>query len=111
MSPRGQLHTAPRFDQQRVTRRMAERVVDDLELVEVEAMQREQAAAAFGSAEQMFELLLEHRAVRQPGQHVVERELCDALLALDDLADHFIEAVSEPCELVFAAHAHLHVLA
>ena len=94
-----------------VAGRMAERVVDHLELVEVEAMQREQAAVALGRAEQMLELLLEHGAVGQPGQHVVEGELGDALLALGDLADHFVEAVGEPRKLVLAAHPDLDMLA
>ena len=74
-------------------------------------MQREQAAIAFRRAEQMLELLLEHGAVGQPGQHVVERELRDALLAFDDLADHFIEARREPRQLVVAAHPDLDMFA
>ena len=72
----------------------------DLELVEIEAVEREQAAIALRRAEQMVELLLEHGAVGQAGQHVVEGELGDALLALGDLADHFVEAGREPRQLV-----------
>ena len=42
MAPRRVLYPPPGFNQQSVAGRMAERVVDDLELVEVEAMEREQ---------------------------------------------------------------------
>ena len=83
----------------------------DLELVEIEAMQREQRRRCRASAEQMIELLLEHGAVGQAGEDVVEGELGDALLALGDLADHVVEAVREPRELVAAAHADLDMLA
>ena len=64
-----------------------------------------------GGAEVMLELLLEHGAVGQAGQHVVEGELGDALLALGDLAGHFVEAVGEPRQLVLAAHPDLDMLA
>ena len=74
-------------------------------------MQREQAAIAFRRAEQMLELLLEHGAVGQTGQDVVEGELGDALLALGDLADHVVEARREPRQLIVAAHPHLDMLA
>ena len=110
MASGGMLDPPGGFDQQRVACGMAERVVDRLELVEIEAMEREQAAVAFRRAEQMLQLLLEHRPVGQPGQRVVEGELGDALLALGDLADHLVEAVREPRELVLAAHAHLDML-
>jgi len=89
---------------------MAERIVDDLELIEVEAMQREQRAVARRGAEVMLQLLLEHRAVGQARQLVVERELRDPLLALGDLADHLVEAVGKPREFVLAANANLDVL-
>ena len=59
----------------------------------------------------MLELLLEHAAVGQPGQDVVEGELGDALLALGDLADHLVEAGREPRQLVAAANPHLDMLA
>ena len=75
-------------------------------------MQREHAAAAVASVpEQMFELLLEHAAVGQAGQDVVEGELGDALLALGDLADHLVEAPASRADLVAAAHPDLDVLA
>src|SRR6185503_3780610 len=73
MAAGGMLNPACRFDQQGITGGMAERVVDHLEMVEVEAVQREQAAIALRRAQQMVELLLEHRPVRQAGQRIVER--------------------------------------
>src|SRR5205823_983465 len=104
-------HPPARLDEQGVARRMAERVVDHFELVEIEAMQREQAAIALRRAERMLELLLEHGAVGQAREHVVKRELGDAPLALDDLARHLIEAGRQPRELVATADPNLHMLA
>ena len=59
----------------------------------------------------MVELLLEHRAVGQPGQHVVEGELGDPLLAFGDLADHLVEAGGQPRQLVAPANPDLDMLA
>ena len=112
MAPRGMLKRAGAASMsKRVAGRVAERVVDDLELVEIEAVQREQAAVAIGGRETMVELLLEHGPVGQAGQHVVEGELCDALLALGDLAGHLVEAAGEPRQFVLAANSDLDVLA
>ena len=112
MSACGREHLCRRaLHQHVVTHGVAERVVDHLELVEVEAMQREQTAVSFSGAKQMFELLLKHGAVRQSGEHVIERQLRDPLLALDDLAGHFVEARRQPRQLVVAAHPHLNMLA
>ena len=107
MAARGLLHAAARLDQQRVAGRMTKRVVDDLELIKIEAVKREQVSTSFHGAEQMIELLVEHGAVGKRGQHVVEGELGDTLLAFGDLADHFVEARGKPRELVLAAHADL----
>ena len=52
----------------------------------------------------MLKLLLEHGAVRQTGEHIIEGELRDALLAFDDLADHLVEARREPRQFIVAAH-------
>src|SRR3954452_18580573 len=59
----------------------------------------------------MVELLMKHRPVGKGRQDVVEGELGDALLALSDLADHFVETVGEPRQLVLAAHPDLDMLA
>src|SRR2546421_116009 len=50
LTARRLLNAPAGFDEQDVSGGVAERVVDHLELVEVEAMQRKQAAAAFRSA-------------------------------------------------------------
>ena len=94
----------PGGDQQRVAGRVAERIVDRLELVEIEAVQREQRLAVLERPVEMVELLLEHGPVRQAGQHVVERQMRDPPLALLDLVGHFVEARRQPGELVVAAH-------
>ena len=59
----------------------------------------------------MVELLLEHGAVGQAGQHVVEREVGDPPLALLDLRGHLVEARRQSPELVLAAHLDFDVLA
>ena len=69
---------------------MPERVVDHLELVEVDVEQRDRAAAPRGLLDGALEVLLEHRAIGQPGQRVVVGEVGDPLLrglALGDVAD------------------------
>ena len=111
MAARRLLQAPRRFDQQGVAGRVAEGIVDRLELVEVEAVERELAGIAARRAQHVFELLLEHAAVGQAGQHVVEGELGDALLALGDLADHFVEARRQPRQLVGAADLDLNRLA
>ena len=111
MAAGGLEQALPGLDQQSVAGGVAERVVDDLELVEIEAVERKQAAVALGRAKQMVELLLEHGAVGETGEYVVECELGDALLALGDLADHFVEAGCEPGKLVLPANADLDMLA
>jgi hypothetical protein len=58
---------------------VAQRVVDALELVEVEEHDRERPAGAPGGLERLRELLVEARAVRKLGQHVVVREPVDLL--------------------------------
>ena len=65
MAPRRLLKALARLDEQRVPGRVAERVVDDLELVEVEAVKRKKAAVAAAMRKQMLQLLLEHRPVGQ----------------------------------------------
>ena len=64
--------------EQLVADRMAERVVDALELVEVEAEHR-QALAALDALELVLEMLAHHGAVGQVGERVVARHVRDAL--------------------------------
>ena len=70
--------------QQVVAGRVAERVVDELELVEVGEQHRDRAAVAPPPRERALEPVERERAVREPGQRVVQRAV--AHLGLDDVA-------------------------
>ena len=65
--------------QQRVADGMAERIVDVLEVVEVETQHRK-LIGAFGKPQGLFELLAEQRPVRQIGQRVMARHMRDLFL-------------------------------
>src|SRR5205085_1048776 len=67
--------------QQGVTDRMAQRVVDILEVIEIETKYRE-LITALGEAERLFELFAEQRAVGQIGQRVMTRHMKDLFLGL-----------------------------
>ena len=60
------------LDEEPVAGPVAERVVDDLEVVEVEEQHRDVRAAPPAALERPFEVLAEEDAVGQPGQRVVE---------------------------------------
>ena len=60
--------------QQRIANRMSERVVDLLELVEVQVQQR-QPLPTTGMRECCFQLMMEQHTVRQVGQSVMVREV------------------------------------
>jgi hypothetical protein len=66
------IEAAGDFLQQRITDRMAERIVDILEMVEVEAKHRE-LVTAFRKAQALLELFAEQRPVRQIGRRIVTR--------------------------------------
>src|SRR5260221_9489234 len=70
---------AGHFPQQGVADGMAERVVDFLEMIEIEAEYRE-LVAALGEAQGLFKLLPEQRPVRQIGQRVMARHMRNLLL-------------------------------
>ena len=72
--------------EQRIADRMAERIVDALEAVEVEEHDRE----LFAAAERLLHLVAEQHAVRQIGQRVVARHVHDLGLGLAALGDVFI---------------------
>ena len=59
---------------------MAERVVDFLEMIEIEAEHRE-LVAALDEPQRLLELLAEQRPVRQIGQRVMARHVGNLLLA------------------------------
>ncbi|HEY2929779.1 MAG TPA: hypothetical protein VGJ65_23245 [Albitalea sp.] len=61
-----------------VTGLVAERVVDVLEMVEVEEHHRHLHAAAL----RLRDAVAKHQPVRQPGEHVVLRQVADALLVV-----------------------------
>ena len=72
-------------DQQLVADVVAERVVDELEAVEVEEQDGDAARpgrARCGAADRLVEAVEEQHAVRQPGQRVVQRVVLQALLGL-----------------------------
>ena len=76
--------------EQRVTRGMAERVVDGLEAVQVEKHQRDVSAGARGIGRGLFEARLHHRAIGQARQGVMVRQELDvacARMALRHVAD------------------------
>ena len=71
---------------------MAERVVDHLEAVEVEDEHGDGAAVARGERERVVDAVDEQRAVRQPGQGVVQRAVLGLLLERDDAPQRVVEA-------------------
>ena len=76
---------------------MAERIVDRLEMVEVEEQYRELIAAAACQRKQAFELLQQQHAVRQAGQRIVVRQIANPLFCLFALADveHGAHAIAD----------------
>ena len=71
---------APRdLDQQLVADFVAARLVDQLEIVEIDEQQRPVAAAAAAAGERLLEAVAEQAAVRQTGQPIVKGEVDDLL--------------------------------
>ena len=79
---------------------MAKRVVDCLEPVEVKAEQGEHVLAAWLDAQLMIDMLVEHRAVGEARQDVVERQMGNPPFALLDLMGHVVEAGREARQFV-----------
>jgi hypothetical protein len=76
------------LEQQRVAGLVAERVVDELEAVDVEEEDRDGArAAAHAPAQREREAVAEQRAVGQPGQLVVQRAVGQVELGRPALGD------------------------
>ena len=75
--------------QQLVAGVVAERVVDDLEAVEVQEQHRGAAlgVVALGAADRLVEAVHEQHAVREAGQRVVERVVLEAVLGLAAVGD------------------------
>ena len=66
---------------------MPERVVDVLEVIEVEEQHREARSVATGMRHRAAHRLDEHPAIRQPGERVLSGHAADAPLRLLALAD------------------------
>ena len=73
--------------QQAIAGRMAERVVDLLELIEVDEQQRRQVRPVVRIRELALDFVLEADPVGQPGQLVEAREVIDARLRVASLGD------------------------
>ena len=82
----GGLQPAADFLEQRIADGMAERVVDVLEVIEIEAQHRE-LVARLRPAQSLLELLVEQHAVRQIGQRVMARHVRDLGLRLQPFGD------------------------
>ena len=83
------LHALRRVDQQHVALRVAERVVDGLEVVEIEEDHGDRARVPAREHERVRHAIEKERAIRQPGERVVKclmRELGLQRLALADVA-------------------------
>ena len=77
--------------EQRIARGMAERVVDPLEVVEVDEQQRQPGVGGPGGDHQMLELAEQRVAVGQAGQRIVMLQVVQLVLhvaALADVAQH-----------------------
>ena len=72
--------------EQLVADRVAERIVDAFEVIEIEAEHGE-ALAALDPLELVFEALAQHGAIGQVGQRIVARHMHDALLGALALGD------------------------
>ena len=69
---------------------VADRIVDALEVVEVDEQHRELAAVAAGAREASLQQLVEATPVRQAGEPVVIGEQADLLVRLAELAQHLL---------------------
>ena len=87
--PHGAAQAVSHFLEQFVADLVTERVVDDLETVEVEKHHRDAALAARRLRQRMLQAVVEQRAVGQSGQYIVVRQVPDALLGLQAL-EHLI---------------------
>jgi len=61
------------LEQQRVARRVAERIVDLLEAVEIEHQDSDAGVGAASAMQRLADAVVEERAVREPGERVVQR--------------------------------------
>jgi hypothetical protein len=85
----------PHLADQFVARRVAERVVDLLEMVEVEHEQRDLLARAAVAVQRLPEPVLKQCAVRQAGERIVQRLVLGGGFALLDLGDEVGDRLEE----------------
>ena len=76
--------------QHHVGRLVADRVVDELEVVDVDEQQRELRALAPRSREHFLEMLVQEPAVRQPREAVLIRERADLLVRFAEPAQRVL---------------------
>ena len=82
VAPQGAAQALGDRAQQRVAGGVAERIVDQLEAVQVEEQHREAAARARRGEDRLAGAVRKQHAVGQPGQHIARREEADAVLGL-----------------------------
>ncbi len=95
-------HVIGDIAQQAVPRGMAQGVVDQLEIVEIDIGDHH-PVAVLHPQQRLIELFEEELAVGQAGEVVMEPDMHDLALALLDRGDHHIEAGGEPADLVLGA--------
>ncbi|MBJ7594137.1 MAG: hypothetical protein JF886_04615 [Candidatus Dormibacteraeota bacterium] len=81
------LQPSRRFDEHRVADLVAERVVDDLEMVEIEHEHPDEPLAAAEAPQRLVHAVGEEGAVGEPGQRVRQRKALDGCLGVFELTD------------------------
>ena len=98
--------------QQLVADVVAQRIVDELEAVEVDEQHRHLLVEALRLRQRLGEAIHQHRAVGQAGERVVVRQVLDARLlrlALGDVLDHAGAPHVAARAVAHDVHAHVHV--
>ena len=88
---------------------MAQRIVDDFEMVQIQAQYRQRLPVALAMRQQQTQMIAKHRAIGQPGQQIVVSLIMNgffSLLAFGNILDHAIAANKAPLEGVFIVFIH-----
>ena len=80
-----------RLLQQLVAEKVPQRIVDQLEAVEIQQHDGGTAVAAGFQFQCVIEALVEHQAVRQLGQHIVVGDVVETLFAVVNALTHLVE--------------------
>ena len=91
------------LDQQGIADRVPQRVVDRLEMIEVEA-EHGKALAARQAQQRLLELIVKQRAVGKARQRVVARQMRDLLLLPAALGDVLVQRYPSPALQRLARH-------